>query len=250
MPGSAERVGAVRGRSETDWATSPVGAAVTDARRRRGARTQAERSAAMRGRIQTAALACLQECGYAGTTFASVAERAGVSRGALQHHFVSKSLMVASALEVLTADVELDASLTAHARRPGLPRVGILLDGFWAATRSPQLAVVSEIRVAARTDEELRAVIRPIERTARLRQEAAIRDALGEVAARVPDMTPRVDAVLAVMRGLTVQLAYSGWGAEETEAAWRVARDDFLHGLGRAVRAARRASRPRPEREV
>lgn len=43
-----------------------------------------------RGRILDAALACFLESGYEQTTIARIRERAGVSNGALFHHFASK----------------------------------------------------------------------------------------------------------------------------------------------------------------
>ena len=45
-----------------------------------------DRSRATRQRLLEAAVACLAERGWAGSTVAVVAERAGVSRGAAQHH--------------------------------------------------------------------------------------------------------------------------------------------------------------------
>ena len=60
-------------------------------------RTNAERSAETRERILEATLACLSEKGYAATSTNDVVRQAGVSRGALNHHFSSKSDLVAAA---------------------------------------------------------------------------------------------------------------------------------------------------------
>ena len=49
-----------------------------------------------------AALACLFEYGYSGTTMAQVSDRAGVSRGAPHHHYGSKSELMAAAVKHLT----------------------------------------------------------------------------------------------------------------------------------------------------
>ena len=64
-------------------------------------RTQAERSATTRQALLDATIACLVEEGYANTTTARVAERAGVSRGAHLHHFQTRSALVAAAVEHL-----------------------------------------------------------------------------------------------------------------------------------------------------
>lgn len=60
-------------------------------------RSNAERSAETQERILEATLECLSEKGYAATSTNEVVRRAGVSRGALVHHFSSKSDLVAAA---------------------------------------------------------------------------------------------------------------------------------------------------------
>src|SRR5437763_16557793 len=65
--------------------------------------TQAERTAATRGRLLDAALDVLAEQGYAATTTVEAAKRAGVSRGAPLHHFPTKPELLAAAVEHLYA---------------------------------------------------------------------------------------------------------------------------------------------------
>ena len=48
---------------------------------------------ALRGRLLDAALECLVELGYGGTTTSVVAARAGVSRGAQLHHFPTRAAL-------------------------------------------------------------------------------------------------------------------------------------------------------------
>lgn len=62
-------------------------------------RTQAERSDDMRRRVLDAAVALLGERGYAGLRTAEVALAAGVSKGALTHHFPSKDALVVAVVE-------------------------------------------------------------------------------------------------------------------------------------------------------
>jgi AcrR family transcriptional regulator len=50
-------------------------------------RTQAERRESTRTALLDAAVECLIDEGYAAVTTRGVAERAGVSQGAQQHHF-------------------------------------------------------------------------------------------------------------------------------------------------------------------
>ncbi|MGP3922669.1 MULTISPECIES: TetR/AcrR family transcriptional regulator [unclassified Streptomyces] len=58
-----------------------------------------DRSRATRQRLLEAAVACLAEYGWAGSTVSVVAERAGVSRGAAQHHFPTREDLFTAAVE-------------------------------------------------------------------------------------------------------------------------------------------------------
>lgn len=126
-------------------------------------RTQAERSAATRRLLLDATVDCLVELGYAGTTTAAVAERAGLSRGAQLHHFGTRQRLIAAAVQHL-ADRRLD-QVQERARRwaddEARPRRAL---GLLAETLSgPLYAATLELWVAARVDPELREALIPVE---------------------------------------------------------------------------------------
>src|SRR5882757_2768100 len=58
-----------------------------------------ERSRVTRERLLRAAIDCLAELGWSGATMAVIADRAGVSRGASQHHFHTRDELVTAAVE-------------------------------------------------------------------------------------------------------------------------------------------------------
>ncbi|MFP2896222.1 TetR/AcrR family transcriptional regulator [Corallococcus sp. 4LFB] len=62
-------------------------------------RQEQERSRVTRQKLMTAAIEVLVEKGWAGATMGAIAERAGVSRGACQHHFPTRAALVAAAVE-------------------------------------------------------------------------------------------------------------------------------------------------------
>ncbi len=76
--------------------------------------TQAARSARTRGALLQAARELFAEKGFAATGRDEIAERAGVTRGALYHHFASKTEVAAGVLEQLEG--ELVALVVAAAR--------------------------------------------------------------------------------------------------------------------------------------
>jgi AcrR family transcriptional regulator len=99
---------------------------------------------------------CLVELGWAGTSTTEVARRAGVSRGAQQHHYPTKMLLVAAALEHL-----LERQRFAYERAfAGLPEsernVEGALDLLWNTFRQAPSLALMELAMAARTDETLR----------------------------------------------------------------------------------------------
>ncbi|MEV0249403.1 TetR/AcrR family transcriptional regulator [Nocardia sp. NPDC050712] len=60
-----------------------------------------DRSRATRQRLLEATIDCLAERGWAAATVSVVAERAGVSRGAAQHHFPTREDLITAALEYM-----------------------------------------------------------------------------------------------------------------------------------------------------
>lgn len=138
------------------------------ATRPRARRTQTERRAATRRALLDAALACLIEHGYEGTTTGRVCARAGVSRGAHQHHFGTRPALVAAALEEL-AMRRLEEIRGEVASLPaGDARIEQALDAIWGWFNGPLFRASIDLAAAARTDPELRAQLAPVE--ARLSQ--------------------------------------------------------------------------------
>src|SRR3546814_16365495 len=57
----------------------------------------------MRARLIDAAITCLFETGFAATSITTVAEEAGVSRGAVTHHFPAKTDLMVAVMEAVAA---------------------------------------------------------------------------------------------------------------------------------------------------
>lgn len=123
---------------------------------------QAQKSAATRKLIIEAAIQCFVELGYASTTTTRIARAAGLSRGAMLHHFPSKLDIVKAAVEHLHAKrLRAFRRATAQAPPAGKGRVHIAVQAFWQHVRHPMYVAFFELSVAARTDPELEAILRP-----------------------------------------------------------------------------------------
>jgi AcrR family transcriptional regulator len=123
---------------------------------------QEERSAETRRRLLEAAISCLNERGYTGTTTTEIAGRAGVSRGAQVHHFRHKEELVIGALDHICARrlAELEFAFE-ELPLGGLEfRLETLIDLMWAAFRGPSFYAWLELLVASRTEPILRVAVR------------------------------------------------------------------------------------------
>ncbi|GAA4306815.1 TetR/AcrR family transcriptional regulator [Actinomadura luteofluorescens] len=162
---------------------------------------QQDRSRATRQRLLEAAIGCLASAGWAGTTVAVVAERAGVSRGAAQHHFRTREELVTAAVEY-GSDVRMaqmrERLDTLADRRPSTLDVVTLLGEMYT---TPLFRAALQLWVAASSDEQLRAQVVPLE--ARVGREAhrLTVEALGADES-VPGVRETVQATLDLVRGL------------------------------------------------
>jgi AcrR family transcriptional regulator len=167
-------------------------------------RTQAERRAATHAAVLDAALDCLVEYGYAKTTMRRIAERAGVTPGALQHHFASKAALLGELIGYIRAK-----SLTemfaegVPSTRSTRKRQELLLDRMWRIYRGPLFTALIELGIGARTDPEL------------LQHIAGSHDEMGRlnaIAAPIlfpehadrPELVPLIASGQATMRGLAL----------------------------------------------
>ena len=127
-------------------------------------RTQAERSERTREQLLDATIECLVELGYARTTVQEICQRAGLSRGAQQHHFTTKAELMTSALEHLFKRLS-DEILAATNELPAGPsRIEAGVDLLWRAYSGTLSTAAVELWVAARTDPELRRTLLPVDR--------------------------------------------------------------------------------------
>ena len=86
-------------------------------------RTQDERREATRDALLTAAVALIAERGIEAATLADVAERAGVTKGALVHHFENKETLLDAALDRVGAHLTQVLTAAWDPTAPPYPRL-------------------------------------------------------------------------------------------------------------------------------
>jgi AcrR family transcriptional regulator len=127
-------------------------------------RTQAERSERTREQLFAATIDCLLDLGYAGTSVNEICKRAGLSRGAQQHHFATKAELMAHALEYLVGKLRDEVVDAVHELADDPDRVAKGIDLLWRSFSGALSTAAMELWVAARTDPELRGALLPVDR--------------------------------------------------------------------------------------
>jgi AcrR family transcriptional regulator len=162
---------------------------------------QQDRSRVTRQKLLEAALDSLAAVGYSGTTVAVVAARAGVSRGAAQHHFPTRADLFAAAVEYMTEVRLAEIRQQAAALPSGAGRteaiVGLLADVY----AGPLFRAALHLWVAASTEEPLRQQIVRLESHVGRQVHRTLLEVL-EVDERTPGVRETVQGVLDMVRGL------------------------------------------------
>jgi AcrR family transcriptional regulator len=162
---------------------------------------QQERSRTTRRRLIEAALDGFAERGWHGVTVAAIAERAGVSRGAAQHHFPAREDLVVAAVDLL-GQAQIDELRAQAADLPSGPsRTERVVEMVLNLYTGPLFRAALQLWAVAATDESLRDVLVPLEaRVGREAHRVAV-ELLGVDESR-PGVRELVQATLDLGRGL------------------------------------------------
>ncbi|MFJ2749996.1 TetR/AcrR family transcriptional regulator [Streptomyces sp. NPDC087297] len=156
------------------------------------------RSRVTRRHLLEAAVSCLAEHGWAGSTVSVVAERAGVSRGAAQHHFPTREDLFTAAVEYVAEERSTALRDLFHAGPAARPVVvEALVDLYTGALFRAAL----QLWVAASNEEQLRPQVTELEaRVGRETHRIAV-ELLGADES-VPGVRETVQGLLDMARGL------------------------------------------------
>lgn len=189
-----------------------------------------ERSLATRQKLLDAAVDELLASGYTRLSASAVAHRAGVSRGAQQHHFPHKDALVAEAVRHLAGRqiAELRARIAAAPR--GRARARHAFDTIFEQYGGPLFAAMLELALASHHEPHLKQIVTEQEQT--LSRE--INDTAGEIfAAEVLDdraFPTRWATALAIARGIAL-LRVLGHPQQDVDRQWASARRELLEML-------------------
>ncbi|SDJ39328.1 transcriptional regulator, TetR family [Frankineae bacterium MT45] len=162
-----------------------------------------DRSRLTRQNLLEAAGDCLCEIGWTRTTVSLVAERAGVSRGAAQHHFPTREELFTAVVEYLADQRTAEMAEEVTQLPPGAERTEAVVQMLVRSYTGRTFRAALQIWVAAASDEVLRAQIVPLEaRMGAAAHQAAIQ--LLGVDERLPGVRETVQGILDMARGLAL----------------------------------------------
>jgi AcrR family transcriptional regulator len=123
-----------------------------------------DRSRATRQRLLETAVRCLANHGWETSTVAFIAAEAGISRGAVQHHFRTREALIIAALEYMFAErvASLDALPDPAGSDPD--RVHAVVTGLVDAVGGELFRAALQVWTVAAADPELRSAVVPLER--------------------------------------------------------------------------------------
>lgn len=167
-------------------------------------RSHAERSEATRARLIATTIELLHDRSYHGATVFEVAKAAGLTHGALQHHFGSKAaLMMAVTAEILRSSDESGVAWPA----PALPlpeRATRYVQALWQRVyEPPRFLAAWSVYFGSAAEPEVRAAVG----VQRAELSRALRKRFREVFPEVdagPDAAALADLVFSALRGIAI----------------------------------------------
>lgn len=163
------------------------------------------RSAQMRRRLLLATIALLKRHGYAGLRTAAVADEAGVSRGALLHHFATKDALILASVEFVMRRARAQAMRRLRRVEEGTDAFAAVIDDARGFFFSKDFGVVLDLVLMGGKNPEFRRHIVRYARDNRLPVEAAWRGLL-ERRGLAPDQAGLLlDLTLNMVRGVSIR---------------------------------------------
>ncbi|MBZ6078965.1 TetR/AcrR family transcriptional regulator [Microvirga puerhi] len=118
-------------------------------------RTQVDRSAETRAILIRAAIELLQTLGFAGTSTALIAKRAGVTTGALHHHFATKDELLFGVLDHASERMRARLEQEKPVSPAGTLNISDTVRHLWEVYGNPEYWATWEIIIGTRSDPAL-----------------------------------------------------------------------------------------------
>ncbi|WP_298287318.1 TetR/AcrR family transcriptional regulator [Novosphingobium sp.] len=196
----------------------PAAEKSTNGAREKGPQLQAAKAAQTRARLIEATVRCLVKYGYANTTTPKVAEEAGLSRGAMMHHFENGTALIKATIAELH-----EKRLRAFRRAADKPvhEVTDLVETYWRQLQKPAFIAFHELAVAARTDADLASILKPLQDEFGEKFNAQAEQLFPEWASSPTNFALAMTLSQTLLEGMAISLQTGGMDLEKVEPMLR-----------------------------
>lgn len=181
-------------------------------------RTQQERRETTRRQLLAAAIDCIDEMGFGAATLAVIAERAGVTRGAVQHHFGTRNDLFLALISEIRARLSADIDAAAMALRPLRERIDAMCEQYWRIVNSRDYIAALQIQLGTVHDAELYPQVYKVLRRAETELDSRWVELFSGQGIAPARIVAARHVALATLRGLAVRQSHrkhrDGWAAE------------------------------------
>ena len=165
---------------------------------------QARKSQATRLTLIDTTIRCLIEYGYHGTTYIKISEKSGYSRGAMRHHFPSRSDIMKATIDHLHKKRLVAFRKAAANISSNKSRTRENIDALWQHVNHPMFMLFIELALAARRDRDLDRILRPAQDNFRRECYYSALELFPEWLERREQIRTAIDLSLYMMEGMVL----------------------------------------------
>lgn len=171
-------------------------------------RTQAERTESTRAKLIAAAIECLNEYGYAGTTTQKISERADVTRGALNHHFKDRNDLLIEVCDYMYR--EFVSQLRENLKKSDsiLNRLKTFAYAAWSGSIRPSQRAYLEILMATKGDPAFKKQVSDVLQRIDTQNLLLWLDAFSDLPVPQDVLTDLRDQIFYLERGMAIMIPY------------------------------------------
>jgi AcrR family transcriptional regulator len=167
------------------------------------------RSAETRRRLLDAAIAVLHESGFANLTLTKTSRRAGLTNGAMQHHFPSRDDLVVALMDRVYPVLEESFDAREILTLPIAERVTHIVAFLWDIYQRPEYLAIWDIALGSRDDPALRPRITAYQRETSRQMRANFAASFADLNVDRAELDRIFSLAVGFLRGLALQNVFA-----------------------------------------
>lgn len=182
-------------------------------------RSQEERSAGTRRKLVEAAALVLGESGFANLTISKVTQRAGLTNGAMQHHFPARDDLMLALVDEVYPVLQIPFEAIASEGLSVGERVSKIVDLLWEIYRRPEYLAIWDIALGSRGDRKLWIRLRSYQQNISTRMRNEFVTLFSDLGLPADDVERIFSLTINCLRGLALQSIFDPKSSRQTDLA-------------------------------